>query len=192
MLDLEFFYLHFWFHFWWTYYVANDKKQCKKGRDLHLRKTSLILVNSSSFLMEISLIFDLEGWHLCNSVSPEVARGFGPFRIWPPEVSAKRFRPFSDIAKVFTTYQTFLYFCRNLNMFIKKKLKYFTRPKQISPDLSGVSGDFRIICLFMFGPHIWKCQFFANISFFFLCNSYYPCFQITSDRSLGVYIDIRR
>ena len=29
-------------------------------------------------------------------------------------------------------------------MFIKKKLKYFTRPKQISPDLSGVSGDFRI------------------------------------------------
>ena len=50
-----------------------------------------------------------------------------------------------DIAKVFTTYQTFLYFCRNLNMFIKKKLKYFTRPKQISPDLSGVSGDFRII-----------------------------------------------
>ena len=31
-------------------------------------------------------------------------------------------------------------------MFIKKKLKYFTRPKQISPDLSGVSGDFRIVC----------------------------------------------
>ena len=30
-------------------------------------------------------------------------------------------------------------------MFIKKKLKYFTRPKQISPDLSGVSGDFRIV-----------------------------------------------
>ena len=29
-------------------------------------------------------------------------------------------------------------------MFIKKKLKYFTRPKQISPDLSG---DFRIVCL---------------------------------------------
>ena len=28
-------------------------------------------------------------------------------------------------------------------MFIKKKLKYFTRPKQISPDLSG---DFRIVC----------------------------------------------
>ena len=28
-------------------------------------------------------------------------------------------------------------------MFVKKKLKYFTRPKQISPDLSG---DFRIIC----------------------------------------------
>ena len=52
----------------------------------------------------------------------------------------------SDIAKVFTTYQTFLYFCRNLNMFIKKKLKYFTRPEQISPDLSGVSGDFRIVC----------------------------------------------
>ena len=52
----------------------------------------------------------------------------------------------ADIAKVFTTYQTFLYFCRNLNMFIKKKLKYFTRPKQISPDLSGVSGDFRIVC----------------------------------------------
>ena len=52
----------------------------------------------------------------------------------------------SDIAKVFTTYmyQTFLYFCRNLNMFIKKKLKYFTRPKQISPDLSG---DFRIVCI---------------------------------------------
>ena len=32
-------------------------------------------------------------------------------------------------------------------MFIKKKLKYFTRPKQISPDLSGVSGDFRIVCM---------------------------------------------
>ena len=32
-------------------------------------------------------------------------------------------------------------------MFIKKKLKYFTRPKQISLDLSGVSGDFRIVCL---------------------------------------------
>ena len=31
-------------------------------------------------------------------------------------------------------------------MFIKKKLKYFTRPKQISPDLSGMSGDFRIVC----------------------------------------------
>ena len=30
-------------------------------------------------------------------------------------------------------------------MFIKKQLKYFTRPKQISPDLSGVSGDFRIV-----------------------------------------------
>ena len=28
-------------------------------------------------------------------------------------------------------------------MFIKKKLKYFTRPKQISPDLSG---DFQIVC----------------------------------------------
>ena len=42
-------------------------------------------------------------------------------------------------------YQTFSYYCRNLNMFIKKKLKYFTRPKQISPDLSGVSGDFRIV-----------------------------------------------
>ena len=53
----------------------------------------------------------------------------------------------TDITKVFRTYQTFLYFCRNLNMFIKKKLKYFTRPKkQISPDLSGVSGDFRIVC----------------------------------------------
>ena len=51
----------------------------------------------------------------------------------------------TDIAKVFTTYQTFLYFCRNLNMFIKKKLIYFTRRKQISPDLSGVSGDFRIV-----------------------------------------------
>ena len=50
----------------------------------------------------------------------------------------------ADIVKVFTTYQTFLFFCRNLNLFIKKKLKYFTRPKQISPDLSGVSGDFRI------------------------------------------------
>ena len=53
----------------------------------------------------------------------------------------------SDVAKVFTTYQTFLYFCRNLNMFIKKKLKYFTRPKQISPDLSDVFGDFRIVCV---------------------------------------------
>ena len=31
-------------------------------------------------------------------------------------------------------------------MFIKKKLKYFTRPKQILPDLSGMSGDFRIVC----------------------------------------------
>ena len=30
-------------------------------------------------------------------------------------------------------------------MIIKKKLKYFTRPKQISPGLSGVSGDFRIV-----------------------------------------------
>ena len=30
-------------------------------------------------------------------------------------------------------------------MFIKKKLKYFTRPKKISPDLSGVPGDFRIV-----------------------------------------------
>ena len=49
------------------------------------------------------------------------------------------------MAKVFTTYQTFLYFCRNLNMFIKKKLKYFTRPKQILPGLSGVSADFRIV-----------------------------------------------
>ena len=70
MLDLEFFYLHFIFdEHWWTYYVANDKKQCKKGRDLHLRKTSLILVNSPSFLMEISLIFDLGGWHLwCTSI----------------------------------------------------------------------------------------------------------------------------
>ena len=28
-------------------------------------------------------------------------------------------------------------------MFIKKKMKYFTRPEQISPDLSG---DFRIVC----------------------------------------------
>ena len=55
---------------------------------------------------------------------------------------------FTDITKVFRTYQTFLYFCRNLNMFIKKKLKYFTRPKQISPDLSGVSGDFRIVCFY--------------------------------------------
>ena len=53
----------------------------------------------------------------------------------------------ADIAKVLTTYQTFLYFCINLNIFIKKKLKYFTRPKQISPDLSGVSGDFRIVCM---------------------------------------------
>ena len=40
----------------------------------------------------------------------------------------------SDITKVFTTYQTFLHFFRNLNMFIKKKLKYFTRPKQISQE----------------------------------------------------------
>ena len=55
---------------------------------------------------------------------------------------------FTDITKVFTTYQKFLYFCRNLNMFIKKNLKYFTRPKQISPDLSGVSGDFRIVCFY--------------------------------------------
>ena len=31
-------------------------------------------------------------------------------------------------------------------MFIKEKLKYFTRPQQILPDLSGVSGDFRIVC----------------------------------------------
>ena len=31
-------------------------------------------------------------------------------------------------------------------MFIKKKLKYFPSPKQISPDLSGVSGDFLIVC----------------------------------------------
>ena len=29
-------------------------------------------------------------------------------------------------------------------MFIKKKLKYFTRPKQISPDLSG---DLQIVCM---------------------------------------------
>ena len=29
-------------------------------------------------------------------------------------------------------------------MFIKKKLKYFTRQKQISPDLSGV---FQIVCI---------------------------------------------
>ena len=50
-----------------------------------------------------------------------------------------------DITKDLKTYQTILSFCRNLNMFIKKKLKYFTRPKQISPDLSGVSGDFRIV-----------------------------------------------
>ena len=34
-------------------------------------------------------------------------------------------------------------------MFIKEKLKYFTRPKQISPDLSGVSGDFRIVIIYM-------------------------------------------
>ena len=52
---------------------------------------------------------------------------------------------FTDITKVFRTSQTFLYFCRNLNMFIEKKLKYFTRPKQISPDLSG---DFRIVCFY--------------------------------------------
>ena len=53
-----------------------------------------------------------------------VARGFGPFRIWPPEVSALfRFGP------------------------------------------GG------------FGPHIWKCLFFAN----FFLYSFYPCFQITSD-----------
>ena len=38
------------------------------------------------------------------------------------------------------------YFSKNLNMFIKKKLKYFTGPKQISPDLSGVSDDFLIVC----------------------------------------------
>ena len=37
-------------------------------------------------------------------------------------------------------------------MFIKKKLKYFTRPKQISPDLSGESGDFRIVCIYI-GRH---------------------------------------
>ena len=30
-------------------------------------------------------------------------------------------------------------------MFIKKKLKYFTRPKQISPDLSG---DFRFVSFY--------------------------------------------
>ena len=55
MLDLEFFYLHFIFdeHIM----LLMIKKQCKKGRDLHLRKTSLILVNSPSFLMEISLNF---------------------------------------------------------------------------------------------------------------------------------------
>ena len=53
----------------------------------------------------------------------------------------------TDIAKVFTTNQTFLYFRRNLNMFIKKKLKNFTRPKQNSPDLSGVSGEFLIVCI---------------------------------------------
>ena len=36
-------------------------------------------------------------------------------------------------------------------MFIKKKLKYFTRTKQISPDLSGVShGDFRIVWVMNF------------------------------------------
>ena len=39
-----------------------------------------------------------------------------------------------------------MYFCRNFNMFIKKKLKYFTRLKQISPDLSGVA-----VCLVAFG-----------------------------------------
>ena len=39
-------------------------------------------------------------------------------------------------------------------MFIKKKLKYFTRPKQISPDLSGVSGDFRIVCVYTQKYHI--------------------------------------
>ena len=60
----------------------------------------------------------------------------------------------SDIAKVFKTYQTFLYFCRNSNMFIKKKLKYFTRPKQISPDLSGVSGDFRIVWCLCYVNHV--------------------------------------
>ena len=54
-----------------------------------------------------------------------------------------------DIAKVFTTNQTFLYFYRNLNVFIKKTLKYFTRPKQISPDLSG---DFQIVGFMPFGP----------------------------------------
>ena len=32
-------------------------------------------------------------------------------------------------------------------MFIKKKLKHFTILKQISPDLSGVSGDFQIVCV---------------------------------------------
>ena len=63
MLDLEFFYLHF-FIFDEHTMLLMIKKQCKKGRDLHLLKTSLILVNSPSFLMEISLIFDLGGWHL--------------------------------------------------------------------------------------------------------------------------------
>ena len=53
----------------------------------------------------------------------------------------------------FTTYQTFLNFCRNLNMFIKKKLKYYTRPKQISLDLSG---DFRIACKYYAMLLIWR------------------------------------
>ena len=42
-----------------------------------------------------------------------VARGFGPFRIWPPEVSAKRFRPFSSSAPMYENvsfWQYFLFF----------------------------------------------------------------------------------
>ena len=46
----------------------------------------------------------------------KVARGFGPFRIWPPEASAQRFRPFSSSAPIYEKCQflpIFLFFSCN-------------------------------------------------------------------------------
>ena len=47
--------------------IFKDIEQLWKCRDLQLRIISLILAHSPSYLSEISLIFNLGGWHLCHS-----------------------------------------------------------------------------------------------------------------------------